>query len=300
MTVFPIAILFPVFVFVAIFLMIAGSCKRGVGKVFLIFFMLFAGTMLLYLVKSRPRVPPIPAVVFHSAQDEFATAATTRTVRAKPKAPEVVGPPQADVTTIEGNATAIEAVDESDDTALVPGEPAPPLSIKETVYHDGGSLVTTKSLSDLPDWVEESGEEQPRPGLRDFVLSSQRYATVEEARNELMPQLKSRIASELRTQHPQLGSDWHPAMQTAIEAGAVLRECEVAWPLTVGGFTEPVYRVHWQIDLDDEAMEQFYVQARPHIVEDRLQTLAIGIGGLTLLLGGSVLVLRRRESSKVS
>lgn len=172
-----------------------------------------------------------------------------------------------------------------------------PRAINETVYHGSGRLVSEKTLEKLPVWVTQPVE--PQADAREqLILHSQRFATLDEARAQLWPQLRGRMVSELAARHPELAG-WSPTLDEVRAAGVIRKECNVTWPLTVGGFTENVYQVHWQAELTEAICDQLYASIRPAIVRQRLAILAAGLGGVTVLFAAGAFFFHRREPASV-
>ncbi|SFI07327.1 hypothetical protein [Planctomicrobium piriforme] len=172
-------------------------------------------------------------------------------------------------------------------------ESSAPLAVTELVYHDGGQLISQKSLKTLPDWADENPESGP--GWKTFVLSSQRFATLEEARQQAAAALQSQFA-----EHSALGDasqrHWQPTLAQLRTAGLIQKECDVAWPLEVGGFTEQVHQVIWQVTFTDAARATFEKSWREKESESRLLQLAAGFGTVTAGLALMALFTRRKRA----
>jgi hypothetical protein len=162
--------------------------------------------------------------------------------------------------------------------------------IIEKVFHDSGKLTSQKSLQKVPEWTQQTDLIVDQ-GQEEFVVTSQRFATIEEARTAAWSSLASRLASPLQKSSPEVPA-WTPTLDQIREAGIIKRECEISWPIEVGDFTEQVHQVCWQVELSPQSAALLNVAHRPVIVRQRVTSLAVVLGALTLLLGASAVLLR--------
>jgi hypothetical protein len=182
----------------------------------------------------------------------------------------------------------------SADTDAVADADAPrPVSIREVIHSPNRGATAEKTLDALPEWVRE-----PNPGTRsddrfDLTLSSQRFATVEEAREQLWSRLVEQIRVHQREKYPEMAG-WNLEPGPTLNAGILQRVCIVGWPLEVGGFEEEVYQLHWDVQLNDRTRQRLYAAWRPQEIQKRLTWLGSALGGVTLLLGTTAFALRRR------
>jgi hypothetical protein len=195
--------------------------------------------------------------------------------------------------------SVLEAVRETPpaETATIVERPASvqPIEMTEFVYHDGGKLVSRKTVPALPEWIS-----QPRMTVANqkttLVLHSERFATTQEAQQQLWQSLRPVLAADLAETYP-ASAGWSFALEDARQAGLVEKECDVVWPLEVGRFAEPVHQVHWQIKIADPGRAALYAATRPAAIQERLVHLALAIGAITLLLGAAAFHVRRRTET---
>ena len=76
--------------------------------------------------------------------------------------------------------------------------------------------------------------------------------------------------------------------------GALARECVVTWPLDVGGFREEVQQVVVQLRPTHSLRQRLEQALQNRLGRRRLAGLAGGICTITMLLGISSLLVRRR------
>lgn len=181
----------------------------------------------------------------------------------------------------------------ADTDAVADADVPRPVSVREVIHSPNRGATAEKSLDALPEWVRE-----PNPGTRnddrlDLTLSSQRFATVDEAREQLWLQLVEEVRKHQREKHPEMES-WMPEPGPTLNAGILQRECIVGWPLEVGGFEEEVYQLHWDVQLNDQTRQRLYAAWRPVEIRKRLTWLGSALGGVTLLLGTAAVALRQR------
>jgi hypothetical protein len=165
-----------------------------------------------------------------------------------------------------------------------------PIEILEKVYHDSGKLISQKSLQKVPEWTQEPATSLDH-GSEQFLVTSQRFATIEEARAAASQALVSQLPSRMRNYSAEL-PEWMPTLEQIRAAGIIQRECEMTWPIEVGGFTEQVHQVCWQVALSAQSVSALNAAHRPILVQQRITVLAVALGAVTLLFGASALLLR--------
>jgi len=171
-----------------------------------------------------------------------------------------------------------------------------PISVWEIHRNKSGKIMDRISLENIPDWVhhpELSPEHADVPQAVIQVLHSERFATAEEARSHLWPQLQRKLLKELAIAAPGI-RQWNLKFQDALRAGVVLKECDVTWPLKIGEFEEHVIQVHWQVFLSDGTQQQLLTQWKPVIVRQRLFQLAGLCGIIMCLFATGAYLLRAR------
>lgn len=192
-------------------------------------------------------------------------------------------------------APSSSAADDEATPASVAPDLSIPTSIREVIHSPNRGATAENDLEELPDWVREPNL-RTRAGDRiDLTLGSQRFATLEEARDQLWSRLAEEIRRHQSDQYPEM-EHWTPDSDETLKAGVLQRECIVTWPLEAGGFTVDVYQLHWDVQLNPETRSHLYAAWKPHEVQRRLLHLGSALGGVTLLLGTGAFVFRRRRA----
>lgn len=171
-----------------------------------------------------------------------------------------------------------------------------PISVKELTHnHPNGPVIQNQSEK-IPDWMKAESDFSPRKYTH-WIIVSQRYATQEEAQEEL----SKRVVIELEKNQLYVESN---SEQTGKHVGvyvrltrenAILRECEVAWPLEIGGFQEKVYQVAWEMRLNPEVINRFHADWIRQRTQQNLIRLSSAFGAITLLLATLTFLLRRQQ-----
>lgn len=178
-----------------------------------------------------------------------------------------------------------------------PAVPAPdgnPSTIIEILRDESGQVISIRPLSEPPQWLKAPAVVFDH-GRTLLTLHSQRFATLDEARQQLWPELKAAIIQELRRASPEV-RDWPSTLAEMESAGVLFKECDVTSPLQVGDFQETVHQVHWQAQLTDQTRGQLAALWKPSLIRSRLGQLAVGFGTLMLLMSVGAFAFRRSPS----
>lgn len=165
-----------------------------------------------------------------------------------------------------------------------PPEPpsAEPPPTRITLFE--GRTQAGVEVRDLPPWVQEPEQVDQDRDIERFVLRSSRYADVEEAEAELLARLAPRAAEYLSRGGVELSPEQITLEE--IRRGAVLtRRLHEQFEVRVGAFTQPVYRVTWEVSLRPSVRESLGAAQRLAERNRRLWELGGGFGLATLLLG---------------
>ncbi|WP_437194522.1 hypothetical protein [Planctomicrobium sp. SH527] len=171
-----------------------------------------------------------------------------------------------------------------------------PISVLEMTFNLPNGPLTRKHSETIPDWVSTKSEFAPRRYTH-WVIVSQRYATANEARDEL----SRRIGIELEKNQLYVKSNADKTGNFAevyarlIKENAIIRECKVAWPLEVGGFRERVYQIAWEIRINPEVISRLHADWNRQRSQANLIRLASAFGGITMLFATLTFVLRQRQ-----
>ncbi len=210
-----------------------------------------------------------------------------------PPHPEPPPPPKRLPTDVEqisrDESLSVESVLPAETEPENPSIPGRPIKVVERLYHDA-HLSSEKVIKEVPAWVSAPA----RDSHSDVVtISSQRFATAEEAWSQLEKSLTAKltetgwISSEMTRDIPLKISDLRAT-------GAILKECQITWPLEIGGFTEQVQQVVVEVRLTSELKKKIDQTTRDRMGRQNLARLAWGFGILTLVMAGSSLAIRRR------
>lgn len=247
---------------------------------------LVAALLLSYLmvgvsVRTQVVYSPPPMIADHETIPEPA---------APPEAPSAPAPPIADGASEPGDST-----DSTNGRTPDRAASGTPLSIRETLYRPDGSTLSREGILEIPAWVPAESTIERSRDLVDLSLSSQRFATTSEAREQLWKSvLRPELISFLNEHSSGISLD-SLTFDDAQKLGIIKREVDVTYPLEVGGFVEQVHQVHWQVQLDRHTRDLVEQTWKPAIVRKRLALLATVLGGMTLLFGAGALISHRRR-----
>lgn len=177
-------------------------------------------------------------------------------------------------------ASATKTGNESSTTSSPLSDSTQPVAITS---FDANSDVP-QTVDTLPAWVS-AWKNLPDSHLTEqLVLTSRRYASVEEAEQELLATLRPRLGAYLR-RHAM-------SVDLALVTPADLRRTEAIlgrvheqFLVDLGSSQEPVYRVTWQVWLRPSVRDAFAADDRLAERDERLLQLGLGAGLLTLLFG---------------
>mgnify|MGYP007073220387 CR=1 FL=1 len=131
-----------------------------------------------------------------------------------------------------------------------------------------------------PDWVNE--KEMVSDGRRLVVLSSKRYATVEEAEEKIREQARGELERDLRSTYRYSGSP--PISREHVDRALGRRHVQ-QFTVKTDSSTFPVYVVHRQLSIDPALRETLAKGWREQIGGRQLWILSIIAGFLTLIFG---------------
>ncbi len=155
-----------------------------------------------------------------------------------------------------------------------------PRPVKITLLEGGRSV----EVREVPAWVQDPERVDRDRDTERFVLRSGRYAEVEEAETELLERLAPRAVEYLARG----GVGLAPEQLTVEEVrggGVLTRRLHEQFEVEVGAFTQPVYRVTWEVSLRPSVRESLGAVQRIAERNRRLWELGGAFGLATLLLG---------------
>lgn len=187
-------------------------------------------------------------------------------------------------------STTPAEVARSDDSVDLP-------SFREEIIDEIGRVPVAVALREqLPEWAAEPIEPTRAGNTVRMVLASERFATVDEAQSQLEEQLRRELMAEMRDEFPTLfreDPDWQPTEAELHRAGVFRRKCLATYPLEVGNFTEPVYQLFWDVELNPLTRQRLYASWRPSVVNTRLKLLCGALAALSIAMGLGAVALRR-------
>ena len=207
---------------------------------------------------------------------------------------EAVAPPSAVLDYRGGNdvaAGSTDVVPPSTDEQNAGSEQ----SSLELVSYVGRDIVGQR-LTELPDWVDDEPVADSLNGTARKVLTSDQWATAEEADAQLTTLAAAELSRYLAAEHPQ-AAGWLPDTSAIVQSGAITRRVQETSTLPIGEFNPPLYRSYWQLELTPDVREQLADAWRPYAVSQRLSWLGAGVIGLTLLFAALAAILRLGRAS---
>lgn len=161
----------------------------------------------------------------------------------------------------------------------------------EYIVGSGPALI----VPELPAWRRNPPREgSTEQGWSKYVLSSQQFATVEEAEAELFQSITTDVQAGFTFHWPET-QGWVPTRDDIFASGLITEKVIETIPLKVGEFENPVYRVSWLVEFRPEANKALHACWFPLEAERRSRWILAGLAGVTGLLGGTAMVLRRQR-----
>jgi hypothetical protein len=259
-------------------------CRMATSSRWVIAILLVIGLGLattgLYQVRGKVRVPPPKIVHVNSFSPPLPAEVSARaTTAARPKRPGKTKPADPSRTTADEPPPAPPV---AADAATVEEE-----SPKYVVYR-GTSTIGTPTQT-LPSWVAALANSEP--GSNPTTITSDQFATVEEAEEQLWTKARDLAARDLRERTPE-AVGWSPSKELLKQRGLILERCVERTSLQVGAFSEPMFRVYWKLRFSDDLRQAVADAWRPTVQESRIQMVAAGFIGWSLVLGAINLLLR--------
>jgi hypothetical protein len=141
-----------------------------------------------------------------------------------------------------------------------------------------------------PAWLDDPVSKN-EAGTVTQTLSSERFATLAQAEEQLWNHARRLAAEDLWASVPE-AKGWLPSREFLERAEVVLDRCVEQTALSVGTFTEPMYRVHWRLSFPPSFDTALARDWQPEFMQGRALFLAGALGALTLLFGVLNLLLR--------
>jgi len=152
-----------------------------------------------------------------------------------------------------------------------------------------GTSKQGRTLDALPDWVAELAD--AKAGSNSVSFSSDRFASIEEAENQLWAKACRFVGQDLEQRNP-AAAGWTPPADLLKSRGFLLERCVERTTIDVGSFVEPMYRVHWKGTLSKNVREAVVEAWRPTVQSERVRVTAVGFLGAAAVLAFLNFVLR--------
>ncbi len=183
------------------------------------------------------------------------------------------------------------------DTAMVlaaaPESPPSGPTPSQILYTTGNAQPI--SIQELPGWRKNPPHEGTLgAGRAKYVLTSQQFATVEEAEAELFKSLTVDVQESFAKYYsPAVG--WNPTPEDLRLSGIIAERVVETFSVKVGEFENPVHRVSWLIEFDHDKSTVLLQRWEPIEAQRRSKLILSILAGASGVLGVTAMALRRRR-----
>ncbi len=155
------------------------------------------------------------------------------------------------------------------------------------------------SIQELPGWRKNPPHEGSLgAGRAKYVLTSQQFATVEEAEAELFQSLTTDVQESFAKYYtPAVG--WQPTPEDLRLSGIIAERVVETFSVKVGEFENPVHRVSWLIEFDHDKSTVLLKRWEPIEAQRRSKLILSILAGASGVLGVAAMALRRRRDQPV-
>lgn len=187
---------------------------------------------------------------------------------------------------------------ERHDTAMVPSaapeSPPPGPTPSQILYTTGNAQPIT--IQELPGWRKNPPHEGTiESGSSKYVLTSELFATVEEAEAELYKTVIADVQNGFAFHHPST-IGWRPSREDINVSGLVTERVYESIPLKVGEFDNSVQRASWLVEFRPEATQALHTRWEPIEAQRRSKLILSILAGVSGVMGISTIALRRRKA----
>ena len=153
------------------------------------------------------------------------------------------------------------------------------------------------TIQELPGWRKNPPHEGSLgAGRAKYVLTSQQFATVEEAEAELFLSLTSDVQESFAKYYsPAVG--WTPTPEDLRLSGIIAERVVETFSVKVGEFENPVHRVSWLIEFDHDKSTVLLKRWEPIEAQRRSKLILSILAGASGVLGVAAMALRRRKTT---
>ena len=178
--------------------------------------------------------------------------------------------------------------------SFVSPPPAPNGPVPSQILYTTGNAQPI-SIQELPGWRKNPPHEGVLgAGRAKYVLTSQQFATVDEAEAELFQSLTADVQESFAKYHsPAVG--WHPTHEDLHVSGIIAERVVETFSVKVGEFENPVHRVSWLIEFDHDKSTVLLKRWEPVEAQRRSKLILSILAGASGVLGVTAMALRRRR-----
>ena len=154
-------------------------------------------------------------------------------------------------------------------------------------------------IQELPGWRKNPPHEGTLgAGRAKYVLTSEQFATVEEAEAKLFRSLAVDVQESFaRYYTPAVG--WHPTPEDLRLSGIIAERVVETFSVKVGEFENPVHRVSWLIEFDHDKSTVLLKRWEPIEAQRRAKLILSILAGASSVLGVTAMALRRRRDQPI-
>ncbi len=190
----------------------------------------------------------------------------------------------------QSGPTTIQHVVSVTPLEATPTGPAP----SQILYTTGNAQPI--SIQELPGWRKNPPHEGALgAGRAKYVLTSQQFATVDEAEAELFQSLTADV-QESFAQYNSPAVGWHPTPEDLRLSGIIAERVVETFSVKVGEFENPVHRVSWLIEFDHDKSTVLLKRWEPIEAQRRSKLILSILAGASGVLGVTAMALRRRRN----
>lgn len=166
--------------------------------------------------------------------------------------------------------------------------------IIETKTANSASRISGR-LIELPWWMKNPPHEGTvGAGYCKYVMTSQRFATAEEAEKELNKQLAVDVQQSLIVGgSPAI--DWSPTAEDLRMCGLVKEKVIETVPMKVGEFDTSVQRVSWLVEFTPASQQAILARWQPIEAQRRSKWILSVLAAVSATFGVSAFALRRKQ-----
>lgn len=177
-------------------------------------------------------------------------------------------------------------------TASKPSTPSPPTSAIQQLIGSNAPI----SITELPSWVKNPPHEGTLgAGYCKYVITSQLFATPEEAEAELNKQLAVDVQQSFTVgDSPAVG--WSPTADDLHMSGLVTEKVIETVPMKVGEFDTTVHRVSWLVEFKPASQQALLSQWQVGEAQRRSKLILSAIATISGVMGVSAFMLRKQQT----